>query len=653
MRRWVGGGALPAVLLVVAIAMLAGPTPYTVVGNADPGRLVAWGTPVLRLIADLAGMTCAGCLAFVVFCTRPRQVDLLSGAAYGEVRLAGVAAWVWGGCALALVPFSAADTAGVPLSQALAHLSGFIGALEGPKAWLVTAALAIAVAVTARLVLRWQPVAGLCAVAVLALLPPLVTAHGSSDSGHDLTLAALLVHVPAAAIWFGVLLSVLRRLSRTGTQAGALLTRYDRVAWWSWLVLAASGLVLSVVMIPPGQLFGDGGGYGLALIVKAVLVLTLGLGGRLLRRQSLRALEKLPGRRAFLVRLGAVEAGALMTVTGLSVGLTHLPVPGFLSQSLDTARLLLGYDLPGPPTVARLVLDWRPDLVFGTLAVILAVGYLRALRRAAPRWPRGRTAAWLLGCLVLLMATSSGIGRYAEAMFSMHIAAHMLISMLVPVLLALGAPLSLLRAETTSQPLPGPGETVVRSSRSRLVRVATHPLVSLVLFAGSPFALYFTGLFDAANRFHWAHLLINAWFLAVGYLFCWPLIGPDPAPRPLPNLVRLGMLLATMPADIVFGALLIGTHRLIGNGPAAANMYQALALPWVPDLAADQRIAGVLALVLGEVTLMVMLATLLAGWQRVDTASGLGVYEDLARRLPGDRMRAEPPQPQAVGHDEQ
>ena len=38
--------------------------------------------------------------------------------------------------------------------------------------------------------------------------------------------------------------------------------------------------------------------------------------------------------------------------------------------------------------------------------------------------------AWLLGCLVLLFATSSGLGRYMPAMFSMHMAAHMLLSML-------------------------------------------------------------------------------------------------------------------------------------------------------------------------------------------------------------------------------
>jgi putative copper resistance protein D len=220
---------------------------------------------------------------------------------------------------------------------------------------------------------------------------------------------------------------------------------------------------------------------------------------------------------------------------------------------------------------------------------------------------------------VLLLATCSGIGRYAAAMFSVHIAAHMLVSMLVPALLVLGAPLTLARALRGERgPLPRPSEWLLMVAGSRAVRLLTHPIVALLLFAGSPFALYFTGLYDVAVRFHWAHLAIDAWFLGTGYLFLWPVIGVDATARPTPNLARLGMLLAAMPADIVFGAALMGTHRVIGNGVASANMYQALALPWVPDLAADQRLAGLLALILGELALFVVLAALLARWNTVD-----------------------------------
>ena len=62
---------------------------------------------------------------------------------------------------------------------------------------------------------------------------------------------------------------------------------------------------------------------------------------------------------------------------------------------------IIGYDLAGPPTLARLAFDWRFNLMFGTAAIVLAVVYLvgvRRLRRRGDSWPVGRTVAWLGGC---------------------------------------------------------------------------------------------------------------------------------------------------------------------------------------------------------------------------------------------------------------
>ena len=53
----------------------------------------------------------------------------------------------------------------------------------------------------------------------------------------------------------------------------------------------------------------------------------------------------------------------------------------------------------GPPTPARLLFDWRFDVLFGTAAIVFAVVYLagvRRLRRRGDAWPAGRTLAWLL-----------------------------------------------------------------------------------------------------------------------------------------------------------------------------------------------------------------------------------------------------------------
>ena len=302
----------------------------------------------------------------------------------------------------------------------------------------------------------------------------------------------------------------------------------------------------------------------------------------------------------------------------------------------------------------RLLFDWRVDPIFLALTALLVGGYLLGLRRLRHRpWPASRSAAWFGGCAVLLLATCTGVGRYAAAMFSVHLAAHMLVGMLVPILLVLGAPVTL---AASVLPATGQARRCLRALReSTGLRWATHPAVAATLFTGAPFLLYFTDLFDWAARFHWAHVGWNLAFLALGYLFAWVAIGPDPLPRAMPQLGRLGMLLAAMPFDVLFGALVIGSHRILGNGAAGANMYSALGLPWVPSLAADQRLAGALALVLAELSLLIALVAVVAGWRRAERRDDTGYDELLAAlRSAGRGTRpVETAQPQAVGDHQQ
>jgi putative copper resistance protein D len=623
---WLGAcGVVAAVGVVVVVAARAGMQPYQAVGDADPGVVVRVGAPLLRLVTDLAACGCTGALGFVIFLTRPQHGGSISGFGYAQLRAATTAASVWCVGALALVPFSAADASGVSLATASApaHLGDLFVALEQPRAWLVSAGCAVVVAVGCRLVLSWRLTVGLFVVSVLALLPPLVTGHGSSDENHDVAIGAIVVHVPAVAVWLGVLVAFVRHVRRRDRIEPDLLARYRSLATGCLLTVVASGVVLGAALISPARLIDSG--YGVLLVAKFLLVTALCCTGLAWRGCAVRTLtDDAPGRRGIGCLLGG-ELVLLLAVLGLSVGLTHLPVPGFLSRLIGTQGTLLGYQLGGPPSLWRLMLDWRIEPLFGSLAVVLAASYLVAVarvRRQGGPWAVGRTASWLGGCAVLLLATCSGVGRYAPAMFSVHIAAHMMLSMLAPVLWALGGPLTMLRTSLGSAAgssiLPGCADWLAVLDGSPLARALTHPLVATALFAGSPFGLYFTGLFDVLVRFHWGHLAIDGWFIVIGYLFAWPIVGVDPTPRPLPNLARLGMLLAAMPADILFAALIIDTPRVIGNGMAAAQMYQALHLPWVPHLLADQRLAGILALVIGELALLGMIAVLLVRWGSFD-----------------------------------
>lgn len=644
-RRWTAllltGGVAVGIAATVLIAVMSGAGPYLLLGNTDPGALVRVGTPVLRVIADIAATLCVGSLIFAGAFTRPQTSGLLSPGGFAATRDAARWAVVWVVASVLLVVFDTADTAGQSLGDVLspAHLLGLIGALEETKAWLVTAVIALIVAVFARFALRWRSAVYLLPVAVLGLLPALATGHSSSDAGHDIATIAIMVHVPAAAIWIGVLVAVLRQVWRDRSALPAIAPRYARLALVCWLVLAVSGVVDAAILAPAGQLTATG--YGMLIIVKAVIFLAVGVVAFLLRRKAVALVGGSRGESGWL-RLAAGELVVLLGTVGLSVGLTHLPPPAFLGRAVTAQETLLGYNLSGPPTILRLLTDWRLDALFGPLAVLLAVAYLigvRRLRRQGGDWPLTRTLSWSAGCVVMLLATCSGIGRYAPAQFSLHMVNHMLLGMLVPALLVLGGPLTLLRR--TLPPASRGGVLDLRGwlralRASPAIRVLTQPIVALALFAGSPFLLYFTGLFDAAVRFHWAHAAIAVYFLIVGALFFWPIIGVDDPPRPLPNLPRLGMLLAAMPFDSVFAAILMTSHTVVGNGPAGDNMYNSLALPWVRSLLGDQRAAGLLALIIGEATLLIAVVALLAHWSSLDERdddAGLLDYQPMLDRL--------------------
>nr|BFF00729.1 hypothetical protein GCM10020241_24040 [Streptoalloteichus tenebrarius] len=141
----------------------------------------------------------------------------------------------------------------------------------------------------------------------------------------------------------------------------------------------------------------------------------------------------------------------------------------------------------------------------------------------------------------------------------------------------------------------------------------THPLVALVLFVGSFYGLYFSGLFDVALSEHWAHLAMNAHFLIAGYVFFWPVIGVDPSPRPLPPLARIGLMFAAMVFHAFFGIALMMSRSVIGE-----IFYRDLNLPWVTDLLGDQRLGGGLSWATGEFPVIVVVIALVVQWARAD-----------------------------------
>ncbi len=613
----VGVGVLLATVVAAGLVIVLGGDALAGLGLPDPGLLTRAGLPVMRALSECAAVVAVGSLLLAAFLVPPQSSGYLDTGGYAAIRTARVAALVWALTAALMVPLLAADAVGKPVAEVLDPplLASLVSALSQPGAWALTAGIALVVAGFCWIALTWGAVVWLFALSVVGLMPVALTGHSSAGGAHDIATGSMLYHLVAAALWVGGLIALLAHLARRGDHAGLACARFSRLALVCWIVLAASGVINALIRVTPNQLLSA---YGLLLMGKVTALLVLGVVGWQQRRGAVAAVID-RGDRAAILRLGGVEVLVMFATIGLAVALSQTAPPGGITALPSRTEVLLGYDLAGPPTVGRLLLDWRPDLVLGVAALVLAGAYLAGVQRLRLRgdaWPVGRTVAWLSGCATILLATSSGIGRYSMAMFSVHMGVHMLLSMLAPILLVLGGPVTLaLRAlppAGAGNP-PGPREWLQAFTHSWVVRMVTHPLMALGMYIASFYVMYFTGLYDAAASSHWAHLVMNTHFLLMGYAYYWLIIGIDPAPRRLPPLAKLGLLVAAMPFHAFFGISLMGSATVIGG-----DFYRSLALPFVPNLLADQHTAGAMAWALGEIPMVVVLVALLVQWARTD-----------------------------------
>ncbi|OBK13118.1 cytochrome c oxidase assembly protein, partial [Mycobacterium sp. 1245852.3] len=591
----------------------------TVTGLPDPGPVTTLGLPFVRAAGEIGAVLAVGSFLFAAFLVPPQRNGVLDADGYRALRLGTVASGVWAVCAALLVPLTISDVSGHAVADIpAARMWSLAGLITNASAWRWTAILAAVITVASLSVLRWSWTPVLVAASVATLIPLGLTGHSSAGGSHDLATNGLLIHLVAASLWAGGLLALLAHALRGGGHLGLAARRFSMIALWCWVAMAVSGLVNALVRVQPSDLLSTD--YGRLVTAKFIALCFLGVLGWRQRRVSVAALQADPSHgRGALLRLTLIEAAIFGLTFGIAVGLGRTPPPPPPARLPSIPEAEIGYDFDGPPTVARILFDWRFDLIFGSAAVVFAALYVTALvrlRRRGDHWPPGRTSSWLLGCAVLLFATSSGVGRYMPAMFSMHMVVHMCLSMLIPILLVLGAPVTLalraLPAAGRDDP-PGMREWLLAALHSRFSRFLTNPVVATVLFVAGFYGLYLSNLFDVTASSHAGHLAMNVHFLVSGYLFYWVVIGVDPTPRPIPPLAKVAVVFASLPLHAFFGVVLMGTKKVLG-----ADYYRSLDLSWHTDLLGDQRLGGGIAWAAGEFPLVIVMLALLIQWARSD-----------------------------------
>jgi len=264
--------------------------------------------------------------------------------------------------------------------------------------------------------------------------------------------------------------------------------------------------------------------------------------------------------------------------------------------------------LPPDAHPATILTSWSVNPLTIVSLVAAAWLYGMGLRRAAhagTAHPRRSAVAFYAGLAVVALAVASPIDAYAEASFSVHMVQHLLLTLLAPPLLALGAPITL--ALRTIR--PATAKLLSRLLRSQVAVVLGSPVVGWVLFVGVGFVIHLTPLFDLALRSPAIHAVEHAVWLGAALAYWWPIVGRDPTPHPVGYPVRLLSLFLAMPVMSFLALAIYSARAPFYDG------YASLPAPWGPAALADQRGAATMMWLVGNLALVVAMLIVAAAWK--------------------------------------
>ena len=613
----------PAVLVAAALLLLVVGLAYG--GGADerpigdPGALVRFGLPVAKLFVNIGAAVTLGAITLALFALSPKKDEYHRAL---DVAAAGAALYTVAAGATGFLTFLNVTGTSVTFDDQFgAKLGLFVTDVELGQAWLATTLIAatltvLCFAVRGQILMVFVGVLGL-----VSLVPMAQQGHAAGTAGHDAAITALGLHLVFAAVWLGGLVTIV--LIRDTLESGriiAVIKRYSSLALVSFVVVAVSGYASAELRI--GSLERLLTPYGVLVLAKVAALIAIGIFGAIQRNWLIGRMEgaqKAIGR--YFWWLVVAELGFMGVASGLAAALarTATPVPEVAASAPTAAELLTGEPLPPELTLARYVNTWDIDLIwllFAAFAIFFYLAGVVRLRRRGDKWPIHRTVFWVAGMLVLVYLTNGGIAAYQDYLFSVHMLGHMGLTMLVPVLLVPGAPVTLAMRAVTKRDdgSRGPREWILLAVHSKFAGFIANPVVAAVLFAGSLWVFYYSPLLRWAMTDHIGHEWMIAHFLLTGYLFVQSLIGIDPVPFRLSYPMRLLLLLATMAAHAFFGLAIMSNVGLF-----LADWFGAMGRTWGPPPLEDQQIGGGIAWSLGELPTIALAITVAIQWSRSDT----------------------------------
>lgn len=603
-----------AVGIVVAGGSYAAPLP----GIPDSGAVVAWGTPILRALTNLAAVVTIGWLLAATFLDPSGRDGIVSVAGRRDLKWAAIAAIVWAELAIVQMFFELANVLGVPLSQAITPdvVSTYANAVPTTRALFVMAVLAAIVAVGALATSTTGASSAWLLLSVVAAVLPALAGHSAGLGDHALAMTSGVTHVVAAVLWMGGLAALAVHASRRDMPMLRAVQRFSAIAVICVALLAVSGFANAYTRLDSfSQLFSTG--YGQVILVKTILIGALGCIGWFIRRRMLESLAQSSPVSLF-ARIAGLELLIGSIALGLGVALASSPTPRIPVEMPTYGESILGFLYPPAPTFANVGLGFQLDALFFTASVIAGAVYLAGVVRLIRRgdgWPVLRTVSWLVGLAIVVWCTNAGISMYAQVSVGLHMLQHMTLTMLGPIFLVMGAPATLalraLRPAVGNE--RGPREWVVWFLHSWITRILTNPFFVLFIYAVGLYGLYMTSLFGWLMGSHVGHVAMQLHFVLSGYLFYWVLIGIDPRPRPLPYWARLLLLLIAVSIHGFFAVALMS-----GTVPIALDWYGLVQPPWITDPLKDSLDGAQVAWGLSEIPMIIVLIAIAVQWSRSD-----------------------------------
>ena len=271
--------------------------------------------------------------------------------------------------------------------------------------------------------------------------------------------------------------------------------------------------------------------------------------------------------------------------------------------------------------------QWSPFSVCVPVAlVIIGYFYLRADWRLASRgrrWPARRTVAFLAGLVAVDLALQSPVATFTASYFQAHVAQHLLLMVVAPPLLALGAPSTLL-LQTAGRATKKKWLGVLRS---RPFAIVTHPVLVWFFYFGAMFAFFLSPMLNFAME-HMAIMdAVNLAFLLGGTFYWWPMVGLDPIVH---WRMGYGARLANLALGVPFESFL--GIAIMSQGAPIASMYTL----------SSTRAGGALLWAATELATFIGMVPIVLQWVRADDRAGRRA-DDRAARARMAPVRVQPP----------